>query len=159
MFKVECPGCKAPYQVDERRIPSSGLKMRCTKCGTSFKVDPPAEGRRTGPNAVLGGALGFVAEGESAPPPALSGVSNPALDLRGTIVGVAPAVGATLPRPAVPANFKGTMMGVAPASSGGSLPPVRSAVPANFKGTMMGVAPAAPSPGKAPPLPPRRPAE
>jgi len=20
MFKVECPGCKAPYQVDERRI-------------------------------------------------------------------------------------------------------------------------------------------
>src|SRR5437868_4517999 len=58
MFKVECPGCKAPYQVDERRIPSSGLKMRCPKCGTSFKVDPPDDARRTGPSPVLGGALG-----------------------------------------------------------------------------------------------------
>src|SRR5262245_4598398 len=54
MFKVECPGCKAPYQVDERRVPSSGLKMRCPKCGTSFKVDPPSDGRRTGPSPVLG---------------------------------------------------------------------------------------------------------
>src|SRR3954466_12324589 len=118
MFKVECPGCKAPYQVDERRIPSSGLKMRCPKCGTSFKVDPPAEGRHTGPSPVLGGALGFMSERESAPPPALSGVSNPALDLRGTIVGVAPAAGGAPPRPTVPANLKGTMMGVAPMGSG-----------------------------------------
>src|SRR5688572_23157127 len=54
MFKVECPGCKAPYQVDERRVPSTGLKMRCPKCGTSFKVDPPSDGRRTGPSPVLG---------------------------------------------------------------------------------------------------------
>src|SRR4051812_18575626 len=128
MFKVECPGCKAPYQVDERRIPSSGLKMRCPKCGTSFKVDPPAEGRRTGPSPVLGGALGFMSEGESAPPPALSGASNPTFDLRGTIVGVAPAVGTAPPRPAVPANLKGTMMGVAP-MAGAALPPPRPAVP------------------------------
>lgn len=156
MFKVECPGCKAPYQVDERRIPSSGLKMRCPKCGTSFKVDPPVDARRTGPSAVLGGALGFTGEGESAPPPALSGASNPALDLRGTIVGVAPGPAAAPPRPAVPAHLKGTMMGVAPAAAGGAAPPPRPVVPANLKGTMMGVAPAAPSPGKAPPLPPRR---
>ena len=153
MFKVECPGCKAPYQVDERRIPSSGLKMRCPKCGTSFKVDPPADGRRAGQNPSLGGALGFTGEGESAPPPALSGVSNPALDLRGTIVGVAPAASA---RPAVPAYLKGTMMGVAPAAAGAAPPPPRPAPPANLKGTMMGVAPAAAFPGKAPPLPPRR---
>ena len=161
MFKVECPGCKAPYQVDERRIPSSGLKMRCPKCGTSFKVDPPSEGRRTGP--VLGGALGFGVENESAPPPALSGAPNPNLssnpDLRGTIVGVAPS-GAAPARPPVPANLKGTMMGVAPAAAGAARPPPRAAVPANFKGTMLGIAPAAPSPAaagaaKPPPMPPR----
>src|SRR5688572_7680318 len=44
MFKVECLGCQAPYQVDERRVPEKGLKMRCPKCGTTFKVEPPAPG-------------------------------------------------------------------------------------------------------------------
>ena len=33
MFKVECLGCQAPYQVDEKRVPEKGLKMRCPKCG------------------------------------------------------------------------------------------------------------------------------
>src|SRR5450631_1356319 len=164
MFKVECPGCKAPYQVDERRIPSSGLKMRCPKCGTSFKVDPPGGGRTTGPNPVLGGALGIGSESESAPPPALA-APRPKVDLKGTIVGVAPAAGAPPPRPAVPANLKGTMLGVAPAAGAAApLAPPRPAVPANLKGTMLGVAPApaAPPPapsalaGKPPPMPARR---
>lgn len=44
MFKVECPSCSAPYQVDERRVPASGLKMRCPKCGHAFIVGPPGEG-------------------------------------------------------------------------------------------------------------------
>src|SRR5450432_3419236 len=150
MFKVECPGCKAPYQVDERRIPSSGLKMRCPKCGTSFKVDPPTDGRRTGPSPVLGGVFG--AEGESAPPPALSAPApRPAVDLKGTIVGVAPA--AAPPRPAAAPNLKGTMVGVAPAGAAG--PPAPPPRP-NLKGTMIGVAPAAPGLGKPPPMPARR---
>jgi cellulose synthase operon protein C len=155
MFKVECPGCKAPYQVDERRIPSSGLKMRCPKCGTSFKVDPPSDARRTGPS-VLGGALGIGSEGESAPPPALSAPApRPAVDLKGTIVGVAPAAGP--PRPAGAANLKGTMLGVAPARvAGPPAPPPRPAGAANLKGTMLGVAPAAGPVGKPPPMPPRR---
>jgi predicted Zn finger-like uncharacterized protein len=168
MFKVECPGCKAPYQVDERRIPSSGLKMRCPKCGTSFKVDPPSEGRTTGPIAVFGGALGIGSESESAPPPALA-APRPKVDLKGTIVGVAPAAGAPPPpRPAVPAHLKGTMMGVAPAAGAAApLPPPRPA--ANLKGTMLGVAPAPVAPaapaapsavlGKPPPMPARRGAE
>lgn len=42
MFKVECLGCQAPYQVDEKRVPEKGLKMRCPKCGTTFRVEPPA---------------------------------------------------------------------------------------------------------------------
>ncbi|MEZ4227390.1 MAG: tetratricopeptide repeat protein [Polyangiaceae bacterium] len=79
MFKVECPSCSAPYQVDERRIPSGGLKMRCPKCGGSFQVDPPADPRTTGPSPVLGGAL-------SPPAP------------KPTMLGVAP----TPPRPAPP---------------------------------------------------------
>src|SRR3954468_11462404 len=128
MFKVECPGCKAPYQVDERRIPSSGLKMRCPKCGTSFKVDPPGDARRTGPSPVLGGVLGL---GDSAPPPAVA----PPDPHKGTMLGVAPARSAAM---------KGTMLGVAPAGAIG-LPAPQPATP------QPPVAPPPPSPGAAPP--------
>ena len=43
MVKVECDGCKAPYQIDEKRIPPTGLKMRCPKCGTNILVTKPAQ--------------------------------------------------------------------------------------------------------------------
>src|SRR5450432_3464628 len=42
MLRVECESCKSPYQVDERRVPAHGLKMRCPKCGTTFVVNNPA---------------------------------------------------------------------------------------------------------------------
>ena len=114
MFKVECPGCKAPYQVDERRIPSSGLKMRCPKCGTSFKVDPPGDARSTGPSSVLGAALGL---GDSVPPPAVA----PPDAKKGTMLGVAPARNAAM---------KGTMLGIAPAPATVPAPPARPPLPA-----------------------------
>ncbi|HEV8247702.1 MAG TPA: tetratricopeptide repeat protein, partial [Polyangiaceae bacterium] len=79
MFKVECPGCRAPYQVDERRVPSTGLKMRCPKCGTSFQVDQPNDPRRTGPSPVLGAGVARP------PPPPPRGPG------KGTMIGVAPA--------------------------------------------------------------------
>jgi predicted Zn finger-like uncharacterized protein len=41
MLKVECESCTAPYQIDERRVPADGLKMRCPKCGHSFVVARP----------------------------------------------------------------------------------------------------------------------
>jgi predicted Zn finger-like uncharacterized protein len=144
MFKVECPGCKAPYQVDERRIPSSGLKMRCPKCGTSFKVDPPADARRTGPSPVLGGALGV---GESAPPPAIA----PPNPMKGTMLGVAPQRSAAM---------KGTMLGVAPAAAA-TLPavvPAAAAPPPAAPLPAAAAPPAAPLPAvAAPPAAPARP--
>ncbi|UQA63747.1 zinc-ribbon domain-containing protein [Polyangium aurulentum] len=44
MVKVECDDCKSPYQIEERRIPATGLKMRCSKCGKSLLVQKPASG-------------------------------------------------------------------------------------------------------------------
>lgn len=38
MLRVQCEQCKAPYQVDERRVPAGGLKMRCPKCSHTFVV-------------------------------------------------------------------------------------------------------------------------
>lgn len=99
MFKVECPGCKAPYQVDERRVPSTGLKMRCPKCGTSFQVEPPDDGRRTGPSPVLGDATAPRPDATAPRAP----LRNPAAR---TMVGVAPSslgLPPTAAKPTVPA--------------------------------------------------------
>jgi cellulose synthase operon protein C len=84
MLKVECESCNAPYQIDERRVPPSGLKMRCSKCGHSFLVRNDAA--TAGP-----GAQAEPAEGGAEPRP---GVVGPA------------------PRPAVTRNLKSTMVGV-----------------------------------------------
>jgi predicted Zn finger-like uncharacterized protein len=65
MIKVECPGCKAPYQVDERRVPDQGLKMRCPKCATSFVVTKP-------------GAAPAAAAKPAAPKPAAAAPARPA---------------------------------------------------------------------------------
>src|SRR5688572_30517774 len=87
MFKVECPGCNAPYQVDERRVPQSGLKMRCPKCGTSFQVDPPPpDPRGANPNPVLSGPAG-PSESDDPARPALPRRKPP---VKGTMIGVAP---------------------------------------------------------------------
>jgi predicted Zn finger-like uncharacterized protein len=124
MFKVECPGCKAPYQVDERRVPSSGLKMRCPKCGTSFQVEAPDDGRRTGPSPVLGdGASQPTAGGRAQGVPARQ---NPAAK---TIVGVAPsALG--LPSPAGAKQPPPVPQRPAPVERPQPAPPARAAAPA-----------------------------
>ena len=101
MFKVECPGCQAPYQVDERRVPPTGLKMRCPKCGNSFQVETPADARRTGPSPVLETGI-QPADGDAqdrAKPPRPPPRPGPARPHRmGTIAGVAPAgFGAVVP--------------------------------------------------------------
>ncbi|MBW2453187.1 MAG: zinc-ribbon domain-containing protein [Deltaproteobacteria bacterium] len=44
MVNVDCPGCGSAYNVSEKRIPKSGLKMRCPKCGESFLIEKPEDG-------------------------------------------------------------------------------------------------------------------
>src|SRR5262249_25560032 len=60
MLKVECESWRAPYQVDERRVPPGGLKMRCPTCGLSFMVNAPGGGAAAQPVAP------------AAPPPQVS---------------------------------------------------------------------------------------
>lgn len=151
MFEVACPSCKATYQVDERRVPPTGLKMRCPKCGESFQVaapGAPAPGAAPpgAPGAsgepVLGAALGLGGKG---PGLAGLGVGSPGGAAKGigksTVLGVAPKV--ELPRspaPAAPAGpkaplpaprgLKSTMIGVAPAQADVSPKPPPAATPA-----------------------------
>jgi predicted Zn finger-like uncharacterized protein len=173
MFKVECPGCKAPYQVDERRVPASGLKMRCPKCGTSFQVDPPPADPRTASqsNAVLGAALGFSGDAgqESVPPPAVAGPARPALPkrkpaLKGTMIGVAPprSGGGAPARPAVPAAAPVPARPGPPPDPFGELDLPAAVAPKGAPGADAFAeidlpSPAAPSPRQAPPARPQAP--
>ncbi|MDX2051062.1 MAG: tetratricopeptide repeat protein [Polyangiaceae bacterium] len=88
MFKVNCPGCDAPYQVDERRVPETGLKMRCPKCGTSFQVDSPASGLPTPGSSNALPEPAAPGPGKRAPKP--------------TMMGVAPGIGIPPPRRPAP---------------------------------------------------------
>jgi predicted Zn finger-like uncharacterized protein len=142
MFKVECPGCRAPYQVDERRVPSSGLKMRCPKCTTSFKVEPPSGGVEGG--SVLGAALGATAPkvGAAAPAP-------PQRRPGATMLGVAPAqVSAPPPNVVVPSDLP-AVAGETPSDD----LPVRADVDRTVP--LAGGPPAA-APKAPPPVPPRK---
>ncbi len=85
MIKVECPGCKAPYQVDERRVPDAGLKMRCPKCATSFVVTKPGAPAAAAPKpgapaaaAPKPGAPAAAAPKPGAPAPAAPAAKRPA---------------------------------------------------------------------------------
>src|SRR3954464_10201234 len=80
MLKVECESCKAPYQVDERRVPPTGLKMRCPKCGHTFLVTDPSKG------APPPAAGADPAAPPKAPPPK-----------KAAMVGLAPKPGGPLP--------------------------------------------------------------
>lgn len=139
MFKVECPGCSAPYQVDERRVPSGGLKMRCPKCGSSFQVDPPPDPRTTGPSPVLGSPAAPLA-GRPAP--------------KATMVGVAPtALGAPKPpRPPPPRPVAKPVTAPAPLELDElDLPSSAGAKAAEWEVGLPAPAPARPGPPRPPP--------
>ena len=142
MIKVECVSCKSPYDVDERRIPASGMKMRCPKCSTSFVIskdggvmlaDSPlsaAPPKPASPNATLMGAAG-------------SAFSKPAATEAkpASQTGAASAFGAPKPAaapaspagPGVPSAFKKTLFGNT--STENAAPAAKTGF-----GTMMGVA-------------------
>ena len=87
MLKVECESCKAPYQVDERRVPPTGLKMRCPKCGHTFLVSDPSKGAApAAPGAAPKPPLvkkptmvgvGFAPPGAVTPPPPVAAAPAP----------------------------------------------------------------------------------
>lgn len=117
MFKVQCPQCAAPYQVDERRVPPTGVNMRCPKCGQSFVVTQPGEPAvpvkpRTG---VTHSDVSRLRTGDSA---TMLGVAAP--------VQGKPVVGP--PKPSAPT----------PAAAGGPAPPPPRARDSALKKTMVG---------------------
>lgn len=139
MLKVECESCKAPYQVDERRVPPTGLKMRCPKCGHTFLVTDPSKGAAPAAGAAPAPAaaapkpkqtmvgVGAFGAGKAPPMPAKPGMAPP----------VVPPMAAPVTAAPPPDDLDGL-----------ALPAVKPSVPK--------VRPAAPAPMAAPaPAPPQ----
>jgi predicted Zn finger-like uncharacterized protein len=126
MLKVECESCKAPYQVDERRVPPTGLKMRCPKCGHTFLVTDPSKG----------------AAAASAPAPGDAPADRPKMKQTMVGVGAFGAGGKGPPMPGRPAAPSGAPSGDAEGFDDGlALPAVKASAPKTAKG-----APPAPAP-------------
>src|ERR1700685_3307875 len=107
MLKVECEACKAPYQVDERRVPPGGLKMRCPKCGHAFVVahpgasaSAPAPQSPARPNPAPPRPAQKTMTGVGESPPASMGMGD---DPFGNLPAAKPGI-AGPPRPSPPAN-------------------------------------------------------
>uniref|UniRef100_UPI001F57764C zinc-ribbon domain-containing protein n=1 Tax=Anaeromyxobacter sp. SG26 TaxID=2925407 RepID=UPI001F57764C len=105
-MRVGCPHCHAAYNIDDRRIPASGLNVRCPKCRETFPVRPAdtdGAARPAGdePVPLPGKTEGAVplappaSAGVPLPPPPSAGVPLPAPR--------SVAAGVPLPPPALPA--------------------------------------------------------
>jgi predicted Zn finger-like uncharacterized protein len=123
MIKVECVSCKSPYDVDERRIPDKGMKMRCPKCNVSFMV---ARDGSTGavPTLASPGSPGSEAKKPIAPPLGAAGPSAPKTPVPNSATSLPPppppaaiapplAAGIAAPKSASASAFKRTLLGAA----------------------------------------------
>ncbi len=101
-MKVACPHCHAAYSIDDRRVPATGLNVRCPKCRNAFPVrkepsDPvepgpvplrppaPASAPSRPAEAFAAGAVPLPApsapyEPEPAPAPQAPAIALPAPD-------------------------------------------------------------------------------
>jgi cellulose synthase operon protein C len=50
ILQPKCPSCTATYDLDSNRVPAQGLKMRCPKCGATFRV--LQDGTTAAPDAI-----------------------------------------------------------------------------------------------------------
>ena len=139
MIKVECVSCKSPYDVDERRIPDKGMKMRCPKCNTSFMV-----GRDAVTSAIVAPVAGAVPAPKpaplAAPPPAALLTPLPELPLSPLPTAaraiVPPMAAAGKPNAGAAPGLKRTLLG--PGAVAAPIVPAQGANPAG--GTLFGFA-------------------
>ncbi len=73
---VECSHCHTKYNIDEKKIPEGGVRVRCKKCGDVMyiKKSAPPVTEKKDPGMIAGGVASTSApqtEAAAPPPPAL----------------------------------------------------------------------------------------
>ena len=79
---VECNHCHTKYNIDEGKIPSAGVKVRCKKCSNVIyikKSPPPAEEKIPELVGDESATSQPVAEGGTPPPPVVEKPPSPVL--------------------------------------------------------------------------------
>ena len=59
---VRCPSCGTDYELDDARVPDTGLPVKCSKCGHVFRAVRPAVNPGNGPVKVVTGIHSAAAE-------------------------------------------------------------------------------------------------
>jgi predicted Zn finger-like uncharacterized protein len=69
---VKCASCQTRFKIGDEKVTDRGVKVRCTKCGTIFRVrkDPPAEAALSSAATPL---EDLVAPPPTSPPPSANG--------------------------------------------------------------------------------------
>ena len=65
-MKISCPSCRAAFQLDDARVPTAGLSIKCPKCKSPFTVHRPKPGEE-----------GKIVEGKPAGAVPLPGAGRP----------------------------------------------------------------------------------
>ena len=102
-MNVSCQQCKTVFRIDQRKVPSGGVRARCSVCGGVFEVGASGHHR-----------------------PAPVGVAAPP----GAAVGVAPAAQPTPPRAPAPVQPTTPPPAMAPPASMAPPPPAMAPPPA-----------------------------
>ncbi len=149
---VSCPSCQAKYNIDDARIPASGLKLKCPKCTTVFPVQGGAGGGGDVPLPGAGAPAGGGAPGAvplpgnappAGPPPGAAAPPSGAVPLPGNAPPAGPPPGAAAP----PSGGVPLPGGAPPAGP----PPGAAAPPSGGVPLPGGAPPAGPPPGAAAP--------
>lgn len=74
---VECQYCATRFQLDEGRIPPTGIRARCSQCKQAFFLEHPDASRDDAVDAIVSATLDAPAQG----------IPEPAADLPSTEVG------------------------------------------------------------------------
>jgi len=112
-MRVSCPSCQTGFNIDERRIPPGGAKLKCSTCQTLIPLRPP-EAAAPPPPRATGPSVGGVRLAEGAVP--LPGLGLPA-------AGAPPLPKVTARAPEAPPVAESMTTGVIP------LPPTRAFTP------------------------------
>ena len=83
-MRIQCPNCPAAYELDDGRVPPSGLSIKCPKCKTPFTVHrpKPGEGKAAGQKVPLPGT---GAPPAAKPQPARSAATGKQMGGRGAV--------------------------------------------------------------------------
>jgi predicted Zn finger-like uncharacterized protein len=119
-MKVSCPSCQTNYNIDDKRIPPGGAKLKCARCQNTFPVRPPSDGMPTPMAIPLPGSA--APQSAAIPLPGSAAPASAAIPLPGSAAPQSAAI--PLPGSAAPASAAIPLPGsAAPQSAAIPLPP------------------------------------